>query len=185
MGQYYFVAQLPSLDGLSDNAPLPISQERFFALCEQYLGKKTRAAVESITLMPPREPEKTSCAFLASWNTFERSLRLALAKARAEILKKPFAAQDGALPHESVAAASAAVQMTDPLEAERYLLKYRLQFLETLRPMDAFSEAYILYFGLKLKLLSRIQAFDTARGQAAYQTIYRSVLHGETSEASV
>ena len=31
MAAYYLVAQLPSLDGLGERAPLPITEERFFA----------------------------------------------------------------------------------------------------------------------------------------------------------
>lgn len=183
MGQYYFIAQLPSLDGLSENAPLPISQQRFYALCEQYLGKKTRAVLEKLTLLPEKNAQKTGSALLDAWNSGERALRLALAKSRAEKMKKPFSSGSESLPPEAVAAANAAVQIADPLEAETYLLKQRLRFLETLRPMDAFSEEYVLYFGLKLKLLTRIQTFDKTRGEAAYRSIYRSVLNGERSEA--
>lgn len=184
MGQYYFIAQLPSLDGLSENAPLPISQQRFYELCAQYLGKKTRAALEKLTLLPEKNVQKTGSALLDAWNSGERALRLALARARAEKRSKPFSPVVESLPPEAVAAANAAVEMTSPLEAEAYLLKQRLRFLETLRPMDAFSEDYVLYFGLKLQLLTRAQAFDTTRGEAAYRSIYRSVLSGERSEAN-
>ena len=42
MAEYYLISQLPSLDGISENTPLPIDEERFFELCGQHLGKKAQ-----------------------------------------------------------------------------------------------------------------------------------------------
>jgi len=75
------------------------------------------------------------------------------------------------------------VEIENPLEAENFLLRYRLNFLETLRPMDSFSEDYIFYYALKLKLILRIRQFDVALGEATYKDIYNSILNGEKVEA--
>mgnify|MGYP005612931661 CR=1 FL=1 len=40
MAEFYLVSQLPSLEGLSDNSPLPITEERFMELCSRFLSKK-------------------------------------------------------------------------------------------------------------------------------------------------
>ena len=50
MAEYYLISQLPSLDGLGDNAPLPITDERFTELCERFLGKKALRDMKNITL---------------------------------------------------------------------------------------------------------------------------------------
>ena len=70
------------------------------------------------------------------------------------------------------------------MEAEKYLSHYRLRILETLRPIDYFSENYIFYYGLKLKLLLRMRQFDTKAGEKAYKNIYNSILNGDRLEAT-
>ena len=60
--------------------------------------------------------------------------------------------------------------------------KYRLDFLETLRPMDSFSEDFVFYYGLKLRLLERIRKFDEESGETAYRNIYDSIMNGDRSE---
>ena len=82
MAEYYLISQLPSLDGLGDNAPLPITDERFTELCERFLGKKALRDMKNITLAPTFELENAHSALINSWNDGERNLRLALCKAR-------------------------------------------------------------------------------------------------------
>ena len=38
MAEYYLISQLPSLDGLGDNMPVPITEERFTELCRRFLA---------------------------------------------------------------------------------------------------------------------------------------------------
>jgi len=87
------------------------------------------------------------------------------------------------LPVELTRVANAAVELDNPMEAERFLDGHRLEALEALRPMDTFSEDAVFYYGLKLKLLLRSRKFDAARGTAAYKNIYTSIMNGEESEA--
>ena len=84
---------------------------------------------------------------------------------------------------EYIKVASTATEIENPMEAEKYLNSYRLEILESLRPMDSFSEDYIFYYGLKLKLLLRIRQFDTKSGEKAYKNIYDSILNGDRLEA--
>ncbi len=183
MAEYYLIAQLPSLDVLPEGAPLPVTWERFAALCEQHLGKRAWSDFEAMTLQPPREPDKTGSALLNAWHTGERDLRLALATVRAEKLHKPFDAAGQVVPEALMQVAYTAAEMESPWEAEKYLHEYRLTFLETLRPTDAFSLDYIYYYGLKLKLVSRIRQFHTEAGEAAYQAIYHAIMAKDRLEA--
>jgi hypothetical protein len=183
MAEYYFISQLPSLDGIGDNSPLPISEGRFAELCDRFLGKKLQATIEKLTLFPPREHESSGSAFIDAWNESERNLRFALGKVRAEKMKKSFDTGNRIFPVEYIRAASAAIEISNPMEAEKYLNSYRLEILETLRPTDNFAEDYILYYGLKLKLLLRIRQFDTNVGEKAYKNIYDSILNGDRLEA--
>ena len=176
MAEYYLISQLPSLDGLGEDAPLPITEERFWELCGRLLKPKARAALDALTLLPPQKAEEAETGFVGLWNENERALRLALAKVRAEKMKKPFDIGGRVLPVAHIRAAEEATAMDNPLEAERYLNRYRLAMLEAQRPTDSFSEDYVLYYGLKLKLLQRNRQFDAAVGEKAYKNIYHSVL---------
>ncbi len=184
MVEYYLIAQLPSLDGVNEGAPLPITEERFLELCGRFLGKKKQGEIGKLTLVPPLEPERSSSALVGAWNAGERDLRLALGKARAAKMNKSFDPRNEPLPPALIEAANAAVELENPMEAEDFLSRHRLRFLETLRPADTFSRDYLYYYGIKLRLLLRIRRFDTERGKAAYRTIYSSILNGNGEEAA-
>ncbi len=83
---------------------------------------------------------------------------------------------------ETTQAAKNAVDAKDPLEAELYLNRNRLEYLNSLRPMDAFSEDAVYFYGLKLMLLERMQKFDKEKGIASYQKLYESILNGDRQE---
>ena len=183
MAEYYLISQLPSLDGISENTPLPITEERFTELCNRFLGKKSQEAMKELTLSPPKNSKGSGSVLIDAWNESERNLRFALGKVRAEKMKKPFDTENRIFPVEYIKAASAATEIENPMEAEKYLNSYRLAILETLRPMDNFSEDYVLYYGLKLKLIMRIRQFDTKIGEATYKDIYNSILNGDKLEA--
>ncbi len=179
MDQYYLMAQLPSLDGLSETAPPPITEEDFLALCQQHAGKAAVKKLSALTISPKRDAKPTGDPFTDSWNALERQLRLALGVARAEKLHKSFDPGDTPLSSETLQAADAAVEIQSPLAAEHFLSRYRLAELEKLRPADPFSPNALLYYGLKLKLLWRLRHFDEAKGRAAYRRIYDATIQQE------
>ncbi len=183
MAEYYLISQLPSLDGLGENSPVPITEERFLEICEGSLKSKVLRELNNIKLVPTADDPKSYSSLIGSWNEGERNLRLALAKVRADKMNKPFDLQNRQLPLELYKVASTAVEIKNPLEAEKFLLQYRLGFLETIRPMDNFSEDYIFYYGLKLKLILRLKQFDVQMGKATYKNIYDSILNGNKLEA--
>ncbi len=151
-------------------------------LCGRFLDKKAQLEIAKLSLAPPRTPQKASSALIEKWNDGERALRLALAKLRAEKLNKSFNAEIQSFPAGLLQAARTAIEIESPMEAEKFLNRYRLDFLETLRPLDSFSEEFIFYFWLKLKLLLRIRQFDAERGEASYRSIYDSIISRDRSE---
>lgn len=180
MAEYYLIAQLPSLDGLNENSPVPIGEKEFLELCSRFLSKKALSEVQDVTLVPSLDKVKSSSALINAWNEGERDLRLALAKVRADKMDKPFNFPNKTLPIEMIKAANEAIEKQSPLEAENFLLQYRLNFLETLRPIDNFSNEFILYYALKLKLLLRVRKFDSSIGQSEYNKIYHSIINGDS-----
>ena len=183
MAEYYLISQLPSLDGIGENTPVPMTEERLLELCSRFLGKKALLEMKNLTLVPSVNSEKSNSALIEAWNAGERDLRLALGKMRADKMNKAFDLQNKNLPAELLKVAGAAVEIDNPYEAETFLLQHRLNFLESLRPMDAFSEEFLFYYGLKLKLILRIRQFDKKLGETAYRNIYTSILNGDRLEA--
>lgn len=183
MAEYYLMSQLPSLDGIGENVPVPITEARFLELCGRFLSSKAKREVENITLIPSLTAEHSSSSLITAWNDGERTLRLALSKARAEKMAKQSDTDNVMFPVELVRTAVAAVEAESPLEAENFLFQYRLNFLESLRPTDIFSEEYVYYYALKLKLLLRARKFDTHLGETAYRNIYNSIMSGDKLEA--
>ncbi len=184
MSQYYLAAQLPSLDAVSDNVPLPITEERFYELCERFLSKKMLGVLKELTLSPGRDLKPTGFALVDAWNEGERGLRLALASVRAARLKKSFELGNESIPPVFFTAARAALDAPDPFLAEKQINRARLEFLESLRPMDSFSDDSLLYYCLKLKLLNYIRQFDSAKGQESYRKIYDSIMANGLKEVT-
>lgn len=182
MAEYYLISQLPSLDGLSENTPIPVTENQFFELCSRFLGKKALDELNKITLIPSKTYKKSSSALIEKWNEGERNLRLALAKLRADKMNKDFDAVMQAFPADLLQAVRTAIEIESPMEAEKFLNRCRLEFLETLRPMDSFSEEFVFYYCLKLKLLERMRKFDTHSGEAAYRKIYDSIMSEDKTE---
>ncbi len=182
MAEYYLISQLPSLDGINENTPLPITSERFSELCGRFLSKKAQAELKKLTLAPPKNPEKSTSSLVEKWNDGERSLRIALAEVRAAKMNKHFDAENKSFSPALLQAVRTAVEIENPMEAEKFLNKYRLDFLEALRPTDSFSEEFVFYYGLKLKLIERIRKFDSESGECAYRNIYDSIMNGNRSE---
>jgi hypothetical protein len=183
MNQYYLMSQLPALDGLTDTAPLPISEDRFLELCERFLPQKMFAALKGIDLVPPKNAIPTGYKFIDKWNAYERDLRLALGKVRAEKWSKSFEDNDNFISSELIQIARIAVENENPLEAEVFLNGYRVRFLEDLRPSDPFCEDAVFYYALKLKIMARIKLFDGEKGTMAYQDIYNSIMSKDKQEA--
>lgn len=178
MAEYYLISQLPSLDGLSDNMPVPITEERFFDICQRSLGKKAQSKLRGLSIVPTRTYETSGSDLIEAWNKGERNLRLALGKARAEKLNKQFDTENQTFTAELMQAVRTAVEMESPMEAELFLHRYRLEYLESIRPIDGFSEDFIFYYCLKLKLILRIRQFDAENGRSAYRNIYDSIMSG-------
>lgn len=182
MAEYYFISQLPSLDGLAENVPLPITQERFLELSEQHLKKKTAEELKKLTLVPHKNTEKSVSPLLDRWNEEEKNLRLVLGRLRADKMNKSFPEENPTASPYILQTAKAATETESPLEAEKLLNRFRLDLLEQLRPLDSFSEDYAFYYLLKLKLISRIRQFDTLTGEQEYKNIYNSIISKDRTE---
>ncbi|MDR0388050.1 MAG: hypothetical protein LBH57_08440, partial [Treponema sp.] len=146
MGYHYLVAQLPFL---LYGQGAPMSSGAFRDLCKGVLSAADLSILDLCTLDPDagagfsgaEPPEQCSSAFINNWRSWERSLRLNLARYRAQRLKREGGAAIDSpdYPADAAAAAKTAAAMDSPLEAEIFLGKSRWDAIERFQGIDYFS----------------------------------------------
>ena len=178
MGSYYYLgAQLPYL---IYGERVPISSAAFKDLALEHMNTADAALLDSCSLSPYDETGhvlSTSSKVINSWNEWEASLRLNLAKGRSGKLKQSGEAYAVVpeLPTDAVAAAKAALALESPLEAELYLDRARWKAIESFQGLDTFSENAMYAYLLKLLLLERRAAFDVEEGFKEYKELYTAI----------
>lgn len=185
---YYLIAQLPALNY---NAPAPITSAAFLDLCKTKLSASDIPLLDVCSLDPDgrkldgpayaENPPATEAAFIDGWRSWERALRLNLARYRKERLKREGGAVDAPeYPADAVAAAKAAIALESPLEAEIFLGEARWNAIEALQGLSYFNENTIYAYLLKLLLLERKALFKAEEGFAEYKALYTAVLERTT-----
>jgi hypothetical protein len=164
-----------------------MSSRAFLDLCKGLLKAGDLALLDFCTLDPDAslpggasygEPPKPSpSAFINNWRDWERSLRLNLARYRAQRLKREggAAVDPPDYPADAAAAAKTAAAMDSPLEAEIFLDKARWDAIELFQGIDYFSSNTVFAYLLKLRLLERRALFKAEEGFAEYKGLYASI----------
>ena len=187
MGSYYYLgAQLPYL---IYGQNIPMSSEAFKALAREFMSSSDAAVLDQCTLDPdpPVDDESsyakpapsTSSSLVNNWKKWERTLRLCLAKGRAQKFKREAPADVPDDPTDAVAAAKTALVMESPLDAELYLDKARWDAIESFQGMGIFGKNVIYAYLLKLLLMERRAAFNAVEGYAEYKGLYAAILGEE------
>ncbi len=174
--QYYLVAQLPAFSTSDTDKKLPITVKRFKELCSRFMSKKSYKMMADLSLLPGYADSSSESVFLNSWYKKERILRIALAIVRAQRMNKDVKTSEVVVSADVLQIARTAVSMDNPYNAELYLNKFRLNVIDSLVPLDTFSEDAVFAYGLRLMLTERIQKFDKERGLASYHKIYDRIL---------
>ncbi|MDR2758445.1 MAG: DUF2764 domain-containing protein [Spirochaetaceae bacterium] len=197
MGSYYFlIAQLPYL---IYGQPAPMLPEAFKSLCDYQLEPADRVLLDYCTLdggFVPKEgipsygesPEPTPSDFINGWRSWERALRLHLARLRFQRLKPEGGTAPAASPEgmaQAALAAKTALAIESPLEAELFLDKSRWDAIETLQGIDYFTRDTIFAYLLKLLLMERRSFFKAEEGFAEYKGLYASIMEAAGGLASV
>jgi len=173
---YYLMAQLPHL--VYEQKP-PMSSNDFLELAKPLMSKSDRSFFDKITLSSSLHDEaKTGCGFIDNWRTWERSLKLNLAKQRAIKLKRDNIPMEEppATPLEAVAAASKAVDESSPLDGELLLDKARWYAIESLVGNNYFDRSNVYAYFLKLLIIERREAFNVEKGFTEYKSLYASIV---------
>ena len=179
MAYYYLVSQLPNISSSEGKTALPLNTQSFCELACRFVSDSEKAIINSLSLVPPRKRVATGSAFLDTWYEKERNLRFALAQIRAQKLKKDSLPLPSGCTADIISAARTAVGMNSPLSAEQFLYDYRLNLLDDLRPLDAFSIDSVYAYGLRLMLIERMRKFEVENGKTSYHKIYDTIWDGD------
>jgi hypothetical protein len=169
-----------------------MSSLSFRDLCRDTLSEADFALLEFCTLDPGSpdaagpayaEPEKaTASEFIDQWRNWERTLRLNLARFRAQRLKKEGLGGDVSTvdppdyPADAATAAKTAAAMDSPLEAEIFLDKARWDAIDLFQGIEYFNRNTIYAYLLKLRLCERRALFKVEEGFQEYKGLYASIV---------
>lgn len=166
MASYYYL--MSSLPGLRSDSELPITYEEFLQCCQSNVSASTYKLLSELTLSSDQGPlvEQWHKAYglLSKELNYQRSLNLG---------KSASAAYDkDGLSGQVV---SAALKAKNPLEAEKILLAYEFEVLDTLIGLHAFDDYELFGYAIKLKLLERQNCFEQEKGKAEFKSLFDQV----------
>ncbi len=162
---YYLIASLPTL---KTDSPMPFSYDEFLAMCENTVSRDVFTTLKNLSLSSDKGP------LMKQWGDFYNRLMKALAKERSARLGKPFNenVDKDELTDKAVDAALAA---ENPLEAEKVLLEYQFDYLDSLVAMHSFDDYVLFGYAVKLRLLERQTAFDKEKGKEEFRRLFDNI----------
>ena len=168
---YYLIASLPML---SADQPMPFSYSTFLEMCQGNVSEDSYRLLSELTLKSKDGP------LVDEWHSFYSSLMAELGTQRSARLGKPYSTEADRDPI-SAAQVSAAMSAQDPLAAERLLLNYEMDTLDSLVGLHDFDDHALFGYALKLKLLERFESFGPEDGKQEFSNILGSLQRQVTS----
>ena len=162
---HYLVASLPELRADGD---MPLTYEEFLNLCQSNVSDETYERLANLTLNSTEGP------LVKEWSDFYGMLTKELNYQRSMNLGKSYSSaydKDGII----AKVASSALAAKNPLEAERILLEYEFENLDSLVGLHMFDDHVLYGYALKLKLLERLTTFEQDKGKAEFQTLFDGI----------
>ena len=162
---YYLIASLPELKA---DGEMPISYEDFLSLCQSNVSEGDYEILKNLTLDSNEGP------LVSEWANFYGMLKKELNYQRSLNLGKSYSTaydKDGIIAQVAQSALSA----KNPLEAEKILLEYEFENLDSLVGLHMFDDHVLFGYAIKLKLLERLTSFEQDKGKAEFQTLFDGI----------
>ena len=162
---YYLIASLPELRTDGD---MPITYEDFLTLCQGNVSESDFELLKNLTLNSKEGP------LVTEWAKFYEMLTKELNYQRSMNLGKTYSSaydKDGIIAQ----AASSALSAKNPLEAEKILLEYEFENLDSLVGLHMFDAHVLFGYAIKLKLMERLTSFEQDKGKAEFQTLFDGI----------
>lgn len=162
---YYLVSSLPTL---TTDGEMPFDYDTFLNMCKSNVSESKYQILENLTLSSKEGP------LIDEWAVFYGNLMKELNYQRSMKLGKPYSS---AFDKEPTAAsvASAAIAAKNPLEAEKILLDYEFDYLDTLVGLHTFDDYVLFGYAIKLKLLERVSCFEHDKGKEEFTHLFQTV----------
>lgn len=166
MASYYYL--ISSLPDLRTDGDIPITYDEFLNMCQANVSDSKYELLKNLTLMSDEGP------VLKEWALSYGNLAKELNHQRSVNLGKSYTAT---YDKDSMIAqvATAVLAAKNPLEAEKILLDYQFELLDSLVGLHTFDDEYLFGYAIKLKLLERQSCFEQAKGKAEFKRLFDSV----------
>ena len=162
---YYLIASLPELRADGD---LPITYGEFLSCCQSNVSEEKYQLLKDLTL------DSTEGPLVDEWSRFYGMLTKELNYQRSMNLGKSYSSaydKDGLIAQ----AVGAALSAKNPLEAEKVLLEYEFENLDTLVGLHMFDDHVLFGYAIKLKLLERLNCFEQSKGKAEFTSLFDGI----------
>jgi hypothetical protein len=162
---YYLIASLPELSADGD---MPITYSEFLSCCQSNVSDSDYELLKDLTLSSTEGP------LVKEWSEFYGMLSRELNYQRSMNLGKSYSSaydKDGFI-SQVVGSALAA---KNPLEAERILLEYEFENLDSLVGLHMFDDYVLFGYAIKLKLLERLNSFEQTKGKAEFRSLFDGI----------
>jgi hypothetical protein len=162
---YYLIASLPELRA---DGEMPFTYGEFLNCCQSNVSETTYQLLEDLSLSSTEGP------LVSEWAQFYGMLTKELNYQRSMNLGKSYSSaydKDGFI----TTVVNSALSAKNPLEAEKVLLEYEFEILDSLVGLHMF-DAYVLFgYAIKLKLLERLNSFEQSKGKAEFQSLFEGI----------
>ena len=162
---YYLIASLPELRADGD---MPITYDEFLSCCQSNVSDSDYQILEDLTLSSEEGP------LISEWAKFYGTLTRELNYQRSMNLGKSYSSafdKDG----QTSSVVAAALSAKNPLEAERLLLEYEFENLDSLVGLHMFDDYVLFGYAIKLKLLERQNCFEQSKGKAEFKSLFDGI----------
>ena len=162
---YYLIASLPELRADGD---MPLTYDEFLSCCQSNVSEEKYRMLKDLTL------DSTEGPLVNEWSRFYGMLMKELNYQRSMNLGKSYPSaydKDGLIAQ----AVAAALTAKNPLEAERVLLEYEFENLDSLVGLHMFDDYVLFGYAIKLKLLERLNCFEQTKGKAEFQSLFDGI----------
>jgi hypothetical protein len=147
---------------------MPFSYDTFLSCCQGNVSESKYKLLQDLTLSSTEGP------LVSEWSVFYGNLMKELNYQRSMRLGKPYSSAFDKEPTAASVAASA-LSAKNPLEAEKILLDYEFDFLDTLTGLHTFDDYVLFGYAIKLKLLERQSCFEHEKGKQEFSNLFNIV----------
>ena len=162
---YYLIASLPELKADGD---MPITYSEFLSCCQSNVSERDFELLKNLSLSSKEGP------LVEEWSRFYGMLTRELNYQRSMNLGRSYSSaydKDGLISQVVASALSA----KNPLEAERILLAYEFETLDSLVGLHMFDDYVLFGYAIKLKLLERLSCFEQEKGKAEFKSLFDGI----------